>query len=289
MSIKETAKNALTQQPQILTSFKGQKANTIKEQIEKYKGMISQALPKHLTADRIIQVSTTLISRTPDLAECTPASLIGAIIQCSILGFEPIPALGQCYLVPFYNGKTGQKEVNFIIGYKGMIDLARRSDKLQTIYAQCVYERDEFDYEFGLEPKLIHKPAKENRGALTHVYAVAKFTNGGYSFEVMSKFDVDKIKDSSQAAKSKFSPWNSGYYDEMAKKTVLRRLWKLLPSSIEFRDIHTDGKTLTPDNFKNGEADLNTIEADFNFEPISETEKVNTDTGEIEGINFEEK
>ena len=106
---------------------------------------------------------------------------------------------------------------------------------------------------------------------------------------VKRPFDVDKIKDSSQAAKSKFSPWNSGYYDEMAKKTVLRRLWKLLPSSIEFRDIHTDEKILTPDNFKNGEADLNTIEADFNFEPISETEKVNTETGEIETINFEDK
>lgn len=251
----------------------GLKSGDVKSVIELYKPLISQALPKHLTAERIIQVATTLISRTPELAECSVESLIGAVMQCSILGFEPIPALGQAYLIPFNNKKTGKREVQFIIGYKGLIDLARRSDKLQTIYAQCVYANDTFEYEFGLEPKLIHKPALGDRGEFLYAYAVAKFTNGGFAFEVMSKTDINKIKKMSQASSSNFSPWNGDeiVIDEMRKKTVIRRLSKMLPMSIEIvKQAETDEKIFTPEAFRNGEADLNKVEQ-VEYEEVSES------------------
>lgn len=248
----------------------GLKSNDVKSIIEAYKPLISQALPKHLTAERIIQVATTLISRTPELAECSVESLLGSIMQCSILGFEPIPALGQAYLIPFNNTKNGKREVQFIIGYKGLVDLARRSDKIQTIYAQCVYANDQFEYEFGLEPKLTHKPAAGERGEFTHAYAVAKFTNGGFAFEVMSRKDIDKIKAMSQASKSKFSPWNGDeiIIDEMRKKTVIRRLSKMLPMAIEItKQTVADERIITPDAFHNGEIDLNAVdEVDFSIE-----------------------
>ena len=250
----------------------GLKAGDIKSVIDAYRPLIAQALPKHLTAERIVQIATTLISRTPELAECSVESLIGSVMQASILGFEMIPALGQVYLIPFNNKKTGKREIQFIIGYRGLVSLARRSNQIKTIYTQAVYENDIFDYEFGLEPKLIHKPASGERGNFIYAYAVAKFVNGSYAFDVMSKTDIDKIKATSKAGDSKYSPWNSGYYDEMAKKTVLRRLSKLLPVSIEIqKEFATDEQVLKLDNFKDGEADLNTVEQiDFEVEPEEE-------------------
>ncbi|MEW6507211.1 MAG: recombinase RecT [Bacteroidota bacterium] len=242
----------------------GLRSGDVKSVIEAYKPLIAQALPKHLTAERIIQVATTLISRTPELAECSVESLIGSVMQCSILGFEPIPALGQAYLIPFNNKKTGKREVQFIIGYKGLVDLARRSDKIQTIYSQCVYSNDDFDYEFGLEPKLIHKPAKGESGEFIFAYAVAKFTNGGFAFEVMSKKDIEKIKKMSPASESKYSPWNGEeiIVDEMRKKTVIRRLAKMLPMSIEFgKQTIADEKTINVDSYDKGEIDLNAIDS----------------------------
>jgi recombination protein RecT len=269
----------------------GLKAGDVKSVIEAYKPLISQALPKHLTAERIVQVATTLISRTPELAECSVESLIGSVMQCSILGFEPIPSLGQAYLIPFNNKKTGKREIQFIIGYKGLIDLARRSNQIKTIYAQAVYSNDEFNYEYGLEPNLHHKPALGERGDFIYAYAVAKFTNDGYAFEVMSKADIEKIRKTSQAGDSKYSPWNSGFYEEMAKKTVLRRLSKMLPVSIEHqKPIASDESVLRVDNFnKDGEVDLNSIDnASFEVED-EQTDNNSDETSSDESIFPKEK
>lgn len=246
----------IIKQPTTSVTFRGEKSGTVLESFNNYKAQIAQAIPKHLTVDRIIQLATTMVSRSPEIAECSKSSVIGAVMQASILGFEPVQSLGQAYFVPFNNTKNGKREVQFIIGYRGMIELARRSGQIKTIYAQVVYKNDEFSYEYGLDPKLYHKPALEERGKMTHVYAVAVFVNGGFAFEVMSKADVEKIKDSSKAAKTSFSPWNT-FYDEMAKKTVLRRLWKILPSSVDTIKVETtDGKVIEADSFMQG-GDIN--------------------------------
>jgi recombination protein RecT len=258
-------------------TMKGLKSSQVKGIFDLYKDQIAQAVPKHLTADRIIQLSTTLITRTPELADCSTQSLLGAVMQASILGFEPVAALGQCYLLPFNNTQSGKKEVQFIIGYRGMIDLARNSGQIKDIYAQVVYSNDSFSYEFGLEPKLVHKPAMTERGHMTHVYAVAHFVNGGFAFEVMSKFDVDKIKGSSKAGNSKYSPWNSGFYDEMAKKTVIRRLFKMLPTSVSKVAETSDEKVIENTAFKSGELDLNAVQS---VAPES-IETIDESTGEI--------
>lgn len=234
-----------------------------------YKPQIAQALPKHLTPERIIQQAITIVSRVPELKECTPESFIGAIMQASILGFQPVNALGQCYFIPYKNSKIEKKEVQFQIGYRGMLDLARRSGEIQTVYAQVVYENDEFTFEFGLNPTLKHVPALGERGALKYVYAVVKFNNSGYAFEVMSKTDVEQIRKRSKSGNS--GPWVTDY-PEMARKTVLRRVLKYCPLSVDvLSKVQSDGGTIRPEDFHSGSGDLNLDGISFaDFDTVTE-------------------
>lgn len=230
------------------------KPQTLEEYLKKMAPAMSQALPKHMDIDRLTRITMTTIRTTPGLREADVGSLLGAVMQAAQLGLEP-GLMGHCYLLPFKNNKKGITEVQFIIGYKGMIDLARRSGHIESIYAHAVYENDEFEYELGLEPKLQHKPTMDaEKGNFIGSYAVAKFKDGGYQFEFMSKADIEKRKGRSKAAGSKFSPWHTDY-EEMAKKTVVRHMWKYLPISVEMQQhvAHDEGtgrniKDITPDD-----------------------------------------
>src|SRR6185369_3570445 len=155
----------------------------------------------------------TSIQRTPKLLDCTQASLLAAVIQSAQLGLEPDGVIGHAYLVPY--GKVAQ----LIIGYKGLIDLARRRGHISTIYAQPVYEKDRYRmirhiYRDDLE----YEPADvDDPGPLARVYAVARLRGGGEQFECMRKREIDAIRRRSRAAQD--GPWVTDY-DEMAKKTV---------------------------------------------------------------------
>ncbi|WP_026678189.1 recombination protein RecT [Fictibacillus gelatini] len=214
-------------------------AQTIAAYLKKMAPEIEKALPSHMNPDRLARIALTTIRTNPTLLECTVPSLMGAVMQSAQLGLEP-GLIGHCYFVPFNNKKKGpdgreywEKDVQFIIGYKGMIDLARRSGQIQNIYAYTVHENDEFEYALGLHPKLEHKPATGNRGKMTHAYAVAHFKDGGYQFEVMDVEEIEKRKKRSKASKN--GPWVTDY-EEMAKKTVIRHMWKYLPISIEIQE-----------------------------------------------------
>ncbi|MBJ8106035.1 MULTISPECIES: recombination protein RecT [Bacillus cereus group] len=191
----------------------------------------AEVLPKHMSMERMSRIALTTIRTNPKLLECDVPSLMGAVMQAVQLGLEP-GLLGHCYLLPFKNKKQKKMEVQFIIGYKGMIDLARRSGHIQSIYAHAVYENDEFEYELGLHPRLKHKPSFGERGAFIGAYAVAHFKDGGHQMEFMPKSEIEKRRQRSAAANSSYSPWTSDY-DEMAKKTVVRYMFKYLPISIE--------------------------------------------------------
>lgn len=209
-----------------------------------FKKQMALALPKSLTADRLARIVMTECRKTPALLKCNQESFLGAILQCAQLGLEPGSALGHCYLLPFGNGKArdGLQNAQLIIGYRGMIDLARRSGQIVSIAAYVVREEDEFDYQLGLQPNIVHKPAhKANPGAVTFVYAVANLKGGGVQFEVMSRAEIKAVRSQSKAGTS--GPWCT-HWDEMAKKTVIRRLFKYLPVSIEIaRAIEVDERT----------------------------------------------
>jgi recombination protein RecT len=211
----------------------------------KIKAQMALALPKHVTADRLARIALTEVRKVPKLAQCDQTSFLGAIMQCCALGLEPGGALGHCYLIPFENKRQNRTEVQFIVGYRGMIDLARRSGQILSIEARAVYAQDHFEVELGLDSKIFHRPDwnASNRGALTFVYAVAKLKDGGVQFVVMSRAEIEAIRDKSQgySVAKRYardgvinSPWATNF-EEMAKKTVVRRLFKYLPVSIEIQ------------------------------------------------------
>lgn len=205
--------------------------NSIRTLLERSKAQIAMALPKHLNADRIIRVAMTSIQRTPQLLECDPISLVAAVIQSSQLGLEPDGILGHAYLVPFRNTKKNRMEVQFIPGYKGLIDLARRSGQVNRISAHVVYDNEPFVMEFGIKEVLEHKPMPPSqRGKRKGVYAVAVLNDGSPHFEWLWDEEIEAVKRQSKAAN--FGPWKT-HEDEMVRKTAIRRLVKYLPLSVE--------------------------------------------------------
>jgi recombination protein RecT len=201
----------------------------------KVKAQIALALPKHVTADRLARVALTEVRKNPALARCDQTSFLGALMTCAQLGLEPGGPLGHAYLVPFENRKKGITEVQFIVGYRGMIELARRSGLLDSIEARPVYEGDKFEVTLGLYGNLRHTPDFDNpnrvqQDKLRFVYAVAKLKDGGVQFDVMSRREIEAVRAQSRAGTS--GPWVT-HFEAMALKTVVRRLFKWLPMSIE--------------------------------------------------------
>ena len=214
------------------TELKSTDKKTMQQYIKTMEGEIKKALPSVLTPERFTRMVLSAISSTPELANCTPKSFLGAMMNAAQLGLEPNTPLGQAYILPYKN--KGILEAQFQIGYKGLIDLAYRSGEVEVIQSHVVYENDEFECEYGINTKLSHKPATSNRGNPIKVYAIFRTKSGGYGFEVMSMDDVKRHAEKySKAYSSSFSPWKSNF-EEMAKKTVLKRVLKYAPLKSDF-------------------------------------------------------
>ena len=215
---------------------------TIKDYVKAYEGEIAKALPSVITPERFTRMVLSAISTNPKLQECTPASFLGSMMTAAQLGVEPNTALGQAYIIPYKN--KGVMEASFQLGYKGLIDLAYRSGEVSIIQAQVVCENDQFEYELGLDPKLRHVPAKENRGNPTYYYGMFKTKDGGYGFSVMS---INEVRTFAQKYSKTFGfgPWQTNF-DEMALKTVLKRTLKYAPLKSDFvRGMTADETTKT--------------------------------------------
>lgn len=252
---------------------------------------IAAVMPKHMSSERLYQLAVSTINQTPKLAECDSASLLSCVMKCSALGLEPsaVDGLGRAYILPFRN--HGRMQATFIIGYKGLIDLARRSGQLISIHAQAVYEGDTFD--FWEDEDGQHFKYKPNRDAehtpdkLTDVYVSAKLVGGGKVFEHMTKAEVDSIRKRSKSANN--GPWVTDY-EAMALKTVIRRSARYLPMSTETQEAIASDET-TPDYsgvlnpiIEQPEpvevAPVGAQEAEFQAETVPVG--VNPETGEIE-------
>lgn len=228
-----------TIQNQVATTNSGEK-KSMQQYIKSMEGEIKKALPSVITPERFTRMVLSAISTNQALAQCTPKSFLGAMMSAAQLGVEPNTPLGQAYILPYKN--HGVLEAQFQLGYKGLIDLAYRSGEVEVVQAHIVYENDTFECEYGLEPKLTHVPADKDRGEPVKVYAVFKTKSGGYGFEVMSMEDVRlHASKYSKAYGSSFSPWKTNF-EEMAKKTVLKRVLKYAPLKSDFvRGISQDG------------------------------------------------
>lgn len=177
---------------------------------------------------RFARIALTSIRTTPKLMDCSEISLLGAIVTAAQLGLEPGGPLGHAYLVPYKN------ECQLIIGYQGMIQLALRSGMVASISGRVVHEGDEFDFEYGTNEFVRHRPKGTGGRAMTHAYARAELVTGGSPFVVMTKEEVDAIRARSPGAKRDESPWNTDY-EAMARKTAVRQLFRWLPASVEFQ------------------------------------------------------
>lgn len=225
---------------------KKSKVATIYDFMDQKRDLIASALPKAITPDRLIGVFTMVLKTTPALAECTQTSLVSAIIQTVQYGLTP-GNIGHCHYVPFKNKQangTYQKEVQFILGYKGIVELVNRCGKAVILSTEVVYENDEFDYALGLNPVLKHLPTHGERGNIQGVYCVAKnLVANEKVFIYLNKGDIDKVRKASKAGQTSFSPW-SNWYEEMAKKTAIKRICKLLPISVDIQEQLSSDETI---------------------------------------------
>lgn len=212
---------------------------------ELHKASITTVLPKEtMTPDRMLKVTQQALRANPKLMECSVASLLAATISCAQLGLEPNSPQRHIYLIPFRNNKKNITEIQIIVGYPGLITLAMRTGTFKSISSQLVYTKDTFEMEMGLDVKLRHVPfLGGDRGDILGAYAVAHFKDGGAQYEFMTTSQIDRIRDNSKAyqdakrfaakdSKTLQTPW-AQHYDEMARKTAIRRLCKWLPMSVE--------------------------------------------------------
>lgn len=212
------------------------KVKSVRVLLERSKSQIAMALPRHLTADRLMRVAMTCIQRNPKLLDCSQTSLVGAIIQAAQLGLEPDGIGARAWLIPRKNRRKGNvTEAHFQIGYQGLIELARRSKEIASFEAREVYAGDKFVYVYGAKPNLVHVPCGEtDETKISHVYAIAHLTTGRFQFEVMTRGQVEAHRDRYAQDTREDSAWATSW-SAMAKKTVATKLCKFLPTSIELQ------------------------------------------------------
>lgn len=209
--------------------------DTLRSLLEAAKPSMGQVVPKHVTPERLVKLALVAASRTPLLLQCEPKSIVQGVMTAAQLGLDCGGVLGSAYLVPFKNQKQGGRyEAQLIVGYRGLVDLARRSGEIETIEAHVVYAHDTVEVAYGLDPVLRHVPCLTgDAGEPILVYAIARLKDGGRQVEVMTRAEIERIRSRSRAGAS--GPWVTDW-PEMARKTVVRRLCKYLPLSPELAD-----------------------------------------------------
>lgn len=268
-----TAKNSLTGANGTSVAKKENKPKTIFDVIQAGAKQFATALPKHINSERFVRIAITTIRQNPKLAQCSQESLLGALMVSAQLGLEP-GTLGQCYLIPY------GRECQFQIGYKGMIELLRRSGQLKDIYAYSVYENDEFEMTYGLDRDLKHKPNLQDRGNFIGCYCVAVLKDDARAFEYMTKEEIE-------VHGKKFSktygngPWKTDF-EAMAHKTVVKKMLKWLPLSVEFLEMtNNDEKSFKLNESKENEYDDLVV--------VDDEMVVNEETGEVVEEKYEKQ
>lgn len=206
---------------------------------DKFKEQLARALPAHMTADRMLRIITTATMRTPALFKCTQESFANCALNLSQFGLEPDGR--RAHLIPYRNNKAGTMECTLIIDYKGLVELIMRSGLVSSIHADVVCDADVFEYNMGEITKHVIN-FREPRGKAYAAYATCRMKDGTSKTEVMTVEEIERIRKRSRAGQS--GPWVTDW-NEMAKKTVFRRLSKWLPLSAEYRDaVEKDGDVL---------------------------------------------
>jgi recombination protein RecT len=205
-----------------------------------FQAKVAAALPKHLSPERFMRIVNNTILRTPTLAACDANSFANALLLLSQYGLEPDGR--RAHLIPFRNNKANRTELQVIVDYKGIVELVMRSGLVSNLHADVVCENDAFDVNKG---EIVRHSInyRAPRGAVFAVYAICRFKDGTEKADVMSVDEIEAVRKRSRAGQS--GPWVTDW-NEMAKKTVFRRLSKWLTLSTEIRDaVEHDEDQLT--------------------------------------------
>ena len=209
-----------------------QRQKTIKELLlgDAMREQFAKALPSLLPPDRFIRVALTAMNKTPKLTKCTHESFFNSLLTLAQLGIEPDGR--RAHLIPYENRKAGTVECQLIVDYKGIVELIMRTGLAARIHADVVCENDVFEYDMGAVTK--HKiDFRKPRGEMYAAWAMVEMRDGSRAVAVMSREEIEKIRSRSRAGQN--GPWVTDY-NEMAKKTVFRRLSKMVPWAAEIRD-----------------------------------------------------
>lgn len=204
------------------------------------KGLLMAALPsvqgiasKRLDPEKLLRIALVAASRNQRLLDCTPQSILSSLMQAASVGLEPETPLQHAYLIPRKNKHTGTIEATFLPSYRGLIVLATRGGEIASIWSRVVYEGEYFDARYGTDERLEHVPnfSEQDRDGVKCVYACAKLKSGVVKFEVMTVGQIERIRERASAG-GRESPWDTDW-EEMARKTTIRRLCKTLPTDNE--------------------------------------------------------
>ena len=195
---------------------------------------IALLLPEktRISANRLIMLALEAAEDNPRLKTCTPESWAFALHKAAVTGLEPGGVLGEAAFVPFANKRQGTNEVALIPQYQGLVKLAYRGGFVKSIRTEIVYERDTFDYQYGVgqDEYLKHKPATGDKGEKIGGYAIVELTTGGRQFKF---FDVAKIEEYHRMSPAAEQAFWTVHWDWMACKTVLKQVLKLVPKSAD--------------------------------------------------------
>ena len=205
-----------------------EKTDAIGTAMEDRRESLAAFLPTQRHIERFKRVVLQSIAKNPDLLSADGASIVAAAFEAARLGLEPSGAIGGAHLVRY--GQT----VQLIVDYRGLVELARRSDEILSIAARVVHEGESFKVHYGSQAGIEHEwDLACSTNPITAVYAIAKLRGGGEQFDVMTFEEIEAIRAKSRAGNN--GPWRTDW-PEMAKKTTLRRLCKLLPLTVEARE-----------------------------------------------------
>ena len=215
------------------------------DQVGLMQDQFQKAMPTGYSASQLVRDAQTAIREIPRL---------GAFMTCAQLNLRP-NVMGQAYVVPYYDRRQRGYRAQLQIGYQGLIELAYRTGKVSIIEARTVHEKDDFFVEYGINPKLQHRPFLEgDPGKAVAYYGVARLTSGDYVFHVMSRFQAEQWRDKNASARNRdgevVGPWRE-HFDAMAMKTQIRQLAKWMPKDVSFstavavdesvrEDLHVD-------------------------------------------------
>lgn len=233
MATQQDVKDQLKTDLEVAKQPDGGGRKTIRQMLEDpiQKAEIAKALPNALSPERFTRILLTAINSQPNLMRCDALSLLAAGMQCAALGMEPNTPLQHCWLLPFENRREERFDVQFVLGYQGMIELALRSPQVLSVAAKPVYANDVFEYDEGVADLLIHKRDIDGeKGPIRCYYALAHLIDGGHYWRINR---LDEIEEHRQMSKSPNSPAWRDHPLPMALKTCVRIAWPYIPKSAE--------------------------------------------------------